>query len=227
MRRFSDSGVIESGMTGSPADRALRRAERINRRGLREKALGRHAAARRSYVRALRLVRRWAPDDRDALAVLHHNLGGIEYAAGNRTAAEAWARAGIALRLTAPADPERLACDMIALAAIVDCRLREDEAEALCLAGLQLLGSRAEPDAFEVGVALNGLGVQYVRRGHVTAAVRLLDRATRLKQSVLAQGHPSLVLTQRNLAHACALQGTRVPASCARDAGPFAVWERR
>ncbi|HEX6643966.1 MAG TPA: tetratricopeptide repeat protein [Gemmatimonadales bacterium] len=186
---------------------ALRRAERINRQGLRNKAEGRHAEARRNYRRALRLVRTWAPDDRDALAVLHHNLGGIEYVAGNWAAGEAWARAGLAIRLAGPAEPGRVACDLIALAAIIDCQRRHDEAEALYLAGLRLLRNAVRPDAFELGVALDGLGVQYARRGHPDAAVRLLERAAHLKRSVLVRGHPSLTLTETNLARARTLAG--------------------
>ena len=183
---------------GEPA--ALRRALHWNARGLRYKAAGRYHAARRCYRRALRML--WDAGRRDGndLATLFHNLGGIAHALGEFVAGEAVARAGLRLRLAGPADAEMVAKDLIALAALLDGQRRFDEAEQLYLIGLSTLRRVPRRNEFEVAVALGGLGCQYAERGHLAAAVRLLARAAELKERCLTAGHPSLLLTQRNLA---------------------------
>jgi tetratricopeptide (TPR) repeat protein len=174
-------------------------AAALNERGLRFKASGRFGDARRCYARALQLLRLESPPDHDALAAVHHNLGGIDFAIGAYASGEIVARKGITLRLQGPAQPEAVAADLIALAALVDAQGRFDEGERLYVAGLGLLRSAPDRNRTDIAVALNGLGVQYARRGHVRAAARLLSQSLALKRADHAPVHPSVLLTQRNL----------------------------
>ncbi|HEU4828806.1 MAG TPA: tetratricopeptide repeat protein [Gemmatimonadales bacterium] len=190
---------------------SLLQAAELNRRGLRYKAAGRFSEARRCYERALELLRLMVPADTDALATIHHNLGGIDHAVGAFASGELTARKGIALRLSQAVHPRILAADLIALAALVDGQNRFDEGERLYLAGLTLLRLEPKPDRVEIAVALNGLGVQYARRGRHRAAIRLLRRSARIKREEMGPTHPSLALTIRNLA----LAGQRRPAASA------------
>ena len=139
------------------------------------------------------------PTDNDALATVYHNLGGIDYMLGAFASGERKARAGIALRLSGPVSADALASDLIALAALIDGQQRFDEGERLYRAGLALLRLAPKPDRAEIAVALNGLGVQYARRGRHRAAIRLLRRSAAIKREVLGPLHPSLALTVRNL----------------------------
>ena len=179
---------------------ALRRAAELNDRGLRNKAAGRFCEARRCYERARELLLIAVPSDQDALATIHHNLGGIDYALGAFASGEVMAREGIALRLGCRSRPRTLAADLIALAALVDAQDRSEEGERLYLAGLTLLRLEPMADRSEIAVALNGLGVLYARRGRQRAAIRRLRRSARIKREVLGAAHPSLELTIRNLA---------------------------
>lgn len=193
------------------SDDPARAAAELNDRGLRHRSSGRCGDTRRCYAQALELLRMAAPPDHDALAAVHHNLGGIDFAIGAYASGEIVAREGIALRLRSAARSDALAADLIALAALVDAQGRLDEGERLYLAGLGLLRAAPSVNRAEVAVALNGLGVQYARRGHGRAAARLLSRAAAIKRTVHEPGHPSLALTLRNLARltqACARVGS-------------------
>lgn len=185
-------------MTHGPAE-PVRAAAELNDRGLRFRWSGRYGDARRCYAQALEVLRMAAPPDHDALAAVHHNLGGVAFAIGAYASGELVAREGIMLRLRSPARSDALAADLIALAALVDAQGRLDEGERLYVAGLGLLRAAFPANRALIAVALNGLGVQYARRGHGRAAVRLLDRAAAIKSAVHAPGHPSLALTLRNL----------------------------
>ena len=191
---------------------ALRHAAELNDRGLRYKAAGRYCEARRCYERARALLLLTIPPDHDALATIHHNLGGIDYALGAFASGELTARKGIALRLGQRSSSRMLASDLIALAALVDAQDRSEEGERLYLAGLTLLRLEPVPDRAEIAVALNGLGVLYARRGRRRAAIRRLRRSARIKRELLGPAHPSLVLTIRNLAVVTGRRAGRVPA---------------
>lgn len=181
---------------------ALAAAARLNAQGIRDKAAADYDAAEPRYRRALALVQEAAPDDRDAVATIHHNLAGLDHARGEHRRGETAARHGIEVRLRGRADAAAVAADLIALAALVQGQRRFEESERLYLAGLELLRLVPSPDHFEIAVALGGLGVQYSLCGRHREAIRLLKRSVALKAAVLPPGHPSLELALRNLAGA-------------------------
>lgn len=176
-------------------------AERLNAAGLRCKAVGRYREGRACYERALALLGGPAGADREAIATIYHNLGGIEHARGNYADAEVLARRGLELRRSAPdARPRDLAADIIALAAILDGLHRDEEAEALYLEGIRLLRRTADRDRLELAVACNGLGALRVRQGRLAQGEALLEHAAALKRGILGAEHPDLAITLNNLA---------------------------
>jgi tetratricopeptide (TPR) repeat protein len=173
----------------------------LNRQGLRCKDLAQHDEARAYYERALVILEQ-SPTRREGdVATLYHNLGGIEHARRDFVAAEAFARRGLALRRVLN-DDDALAADLVALGAILDGQQKFDEAETLYLEGLAILERSPARNRGEIAVALNNLGAQYLVRGRVTEALRLLTRALRLKLEYLDTRHPDVAVTLNNLAEA-------------------------
>src|SRR5207237_486877 len=96
--------------------------------------------------------------ERDALATLYHNLGGIEHARGRYAAGEPHARRSVALREAARGpDDVAVAADVAALAALVEGRGRLDEAAALYGRALAIFRRKLGPRSAEVALDLAGL----------------------------------------------------------------------
>lgn len=179
----------------------LGQAAALNAQGLRCKQLGQYDAARVHYERALALLESAADPDAAAIATVYHNLGGIEHARGNHLAGERLARRGLAVRLGLPvADPEGVAADQIALAALLDGQGRYDEASALYAAALECLEHSPLDVAHDIASALHNLGTRYAERGELGQAEDLLRRAAALKRGALGVTHHDLAGTLRNLA---------------------------
>lgn len=177
------------------------RAAALNADGLRHKAAGRYVKARGCYLRALRLVGGLAGRDRDAVATLCHNLGGIEHARGSYRAAEVWARRGLRIRTRLPdLDPVAVAADRAALAAILDGLQRYEEAERLYRGALQTYENPMTPSPLEVVHVLGNLGAQSALRGRWQEAVELLEESARRKRRLPGAPHPDLGVTLHNLA---------------------------
>jgi len=186
----------------------------LNELGLLCKDLGRWDEAHAHYQRAMALLDQNPAADPDDLAVLWHNLGGIAHARGDFAAGEAAARRGIAIREAAGSRTRLLAADRAALAAILDGLERHDEAERLYRDAIAEF-EREPMDPLELGVALGGLGAQYVRRRRAGEAVPLLARAVELKRQALGSRHPDTALTLHNLAVARDRSGDAAGAAAA------------
>jgi len=164
------------------------------------KSQGRFADAIRLYRRALKIV---APSgDDEALATLHHNLGGIEHARGRFAAGEPHARRSVALRERAlgPHHVE-VAADVAALAALVDGAGRLDEAAALYQRALVVFSQKLGPRSLEAGLTLAGLADVQQKQGSPAPAERLYLRSLAILERVLGGRHPDVALTLNNLAH--------------------------
>lgn len=198
----------------------------LNAQGLACKDLGRYDEARVLYLRALGLAGRVPYPSIDTLATLLHNLGGIEHAAGRFAEGEPHARRGLAIRRSiAGAESHEVACDMIALAAILDGLEQYDEAERLYLDGLAVLERSPDEYAIDIAVALNDLGAQYQRRDRLVEAEALLERAVALKSAALGRTHPAVAVSLNNLAVTCHRQSDR-RRGAALHSEALAIFER-
>ena len=192
----------------------LDRVAALNAEGLRCKELGEYDAGRARYERALALLESAPDPDPAAVATLYHNLGGIEHARGDHVAGERWARRGLALRLDLPvADPDAVAADQIALAALLDGQARHDEASPLYAAALTRLGVSPHEVAHDIASALHNLGTRHAQRGELDQAEDLLRRAATLKRRALGDTHCELAGTLQNLGVVLARRGDAVGAA--------------
>jgi tetratricopeptide (TPR) repeat protein len=187
----------------------------LNAQGLRCKVQARYDEGRAHYERALALLAEDASPDWEALATLWHNLAGIEHARGDYAAAEALARRGLAIRADPwAADPQALASDLAALAAILDGTGACEEAEALHLEALEKL-ARVPAAGADIALAIGNVGAHFARRGYYGAAVDLLRCATALQRETLGPDSPDVGITLNNLGVARARQGHFASAAAA------------
>jgi len=179
-----------------PRDRYL--AGVFNDLGVLRKAQGRYDEALAFYQRALPLVPR---GDRQALATLAHNLGGIEHARGNFARAEPHARRSVTLRTAlVGAKHPAVAADVAALAAIVEARGRLPEAAALYRRALAVFSRVLGPRSLEVGLNLACLAAVEQRREAPRRARSLYTRALAIQERVLGRHHADVAMTVNNLA---------------------------
>jgi tetratricopeptide (TPR) repeat protein len=179
-----------------PRDRYM--AGVFNDFGVLRKAQGRYDEALAFYRRALPLVPR---DDRQALATLAHNLGGIEHARGNFGRAEPHARRSVRLRTAlVGANHPAAAADVAALAAIVEARGRLAEAAGLYRRALAVFSRVLGPESLEVGLNLACLAAIEQRRGARRRARSLYTRALAIQERVLGRQHADVAMTVNNLA---------------------------
>ena len=179
-----------------PRDRYI--AGVLNDLGVLRKAQGRYDEAFAFYRRALPLVPR---GDRQALATLAHNLGGIQHARGNFARAEPHARRSVRLRtaLVGAGHPS-VAADVAALAAIVEARGRLAEAAALYRRALAVFVRVLGPQSLEVGLNLACLAAVEQRRQAPARARSLYARALAIQERVLGRHHADVAMTVNNLA---------------------------
>jgi tetratricopeptide (TPR) repeat protein len=176
------------------------RAGLLNNWGMLRKYQGRFAEAIRLYQRALRIVR--ANRDREALANLYHNLGGIEHARGRFAAGVPHARRSVALRQsTRGRNHPLVAADLAALAALLDGAERRDEAATVYQRALAIFRRRLGPHSSEMALALAGLADLRQKQGQLATAERLYRRSLAILESILGSDHPDVALTLHNLAH--------------------------
>jgi tetratricopeptide (TPR) repeat protein len=175
----------------------------LNNLGVLRKYQGRFDEAVVFYRRALPMLkadgRRSA--DRNALATLYHNLGGIEHARGRYAAGEPHARRSVKLR-EAQMGPQHVtvAADLAALAAIVEGRGRLAEAAALYQRALTIFRRKLGPRSAEVALDLAGLASVRQAQGRVAEGRRLYARALVLQEKVFGRNHPEVAMTLNNLA---------------------------
>jgi tetratricopeptide (TPR) repeat protein len=171
----------------------------LNNLGVLRKYQGRFAQAAAFYKRARPLLEK--AGDREALATLFHNLGGIDHARERYAAGEPHARRSVQLR-EAVLGPNHVtvAADVAALAAIVEGRGRLAEASALYERALRIFRRRLGPGSAEVALNLSSLAVLRQKQGRLAEAQRLFQDAVRLQERVFGPGHPEVAMTLNNFA---------------------------
>ena len=174
------------------------------------KYLGRFALANRMYERALGLILSSGDslDQREALATLYHNLGGIAHAQGRFGLALRHAQRGIEIRKTIrPRDALSLAADEAALAAILADSGRKSQAAATYLRSLRTSRRRLGARHYEVGAAMANLGALYLRMARLQDAERSLRLGVSILEEALGRNHPRAASALNNLAVVCARRG--------------------
>jgi tetratricopeptide (TPR) repeat protein len=177
---------------------AARSAAADNALGVVYKDTGRYELAAARYASALHAA---GPADRDLRASIHHNLAGLAHARGEFAAAEAPARAALALREEerGPHAPQT-AADAAVLGAVLVALRRFDEAERHLRRAYAIWTGRFGPDHYEAGVCLHTLGVLEHRRGRSELALPVLMEALRIKATALGTRHPDVAAVLNNLA---------------------------
>jgi len=178
----------------------------LNNLGVLRKYQGRYPEAVRFYKRALPLLK--AAGDREALATLYHNLGGIEHARGRFARAEGPARRAVELRTRARgANHVEVAADVAALAAVVEGRGRVEEAARLYGRALAIFTKVLGPRSYEVGVNLAGLAGVRQAQGRLGVAERLYRESLGIHERLFGAGHVEVAITLNNLALVLADRG--------------------
>ncbi len=175
----------------------------LNDFGVLCKYTGRFADAARMYQRALKLARGLdeAANQKDFIATIYHNLGGIAYARRRYAQGLRYARRGVQLRKKIrPRDPVSLAADEAALATILSELGRNSEAVKLYLRALRVFRSRLGYRHYEVGSVLTNLGAVYWRMARPFAAERALRCGVLILEKALGRQHPRTARALRNLA---------------------------
>lgn len=166
------------------------------------KATGQYREARTLYQQALSALLDGPAGERSHdVAVLYHNLAGIDLVLDDPTRAADWARRGLAIRraLVGPEHPSVL-LDEGNLAPILITLGELDEAELLLTHLLDRFVALCGPDDYEVAVTLTNLGGLAAHRGRWASAGEHLRRAVQIKIGLLGTANPDLIRTLINLA---------------------------
>lgn len=196
-------------------ERALALAEQVcgplevaiicNNLAVAHKYTGRLAEAARLY---LPLLEQTLGPEHPEIAVLYHNLGGLEHARGRFATGEPLARRSVEIRerTLGPNHPD-VAADIAALAAILDGQGRYDESEPLYRRALEIFEREYGPEHYEIAVNLNNLAALKYTQGHLDEAEQLYRRSLVIKEKLLTAEHPDVGVTLNNLAVLCKAQG--------------------
>jgi tetratricopeptide (TPR) repeat protein len=160
---------------------------------------GNFAEGERIYQRALALAA--ASDNREQVATIYHNIGGIAHAQGHFTEGEAPARRAWEIRreLRGDDDPITLA-DACALAGVLDGLERYEESERIYRHAISVFESIYGPEHLEVAYNLNNLAAVRQALGDQDEASGMYERALAIKRKVLGDTHPDTALTACNYA---------------------------
>jgi len=177
----------------------------LNELGIVGKYAGDFPTAEAAYRRALDIEERRGARGGANAASLLHNLAGLAHARGDAETALRLAHQGIEIRaaLACP-DPQGLAADRAALAAILVDLRRFGEARSVLDETL-----RGGVPRYDTAVALHNLGSARFREGHPGRAAVLLRRALVLKRAELGADHPDLAVTLHNLGRCLEALGWR------------------
>jgi tetratricopeptide (TPR) repeat protein len=161
---------------------------------------GRFGDAELAYRRALAVIERAADVDREDLAAVFHNLGGLAHARGDFEAAEPLARRAVEIR-SSVVGPGAVATllDRSAHAATLHAVGRSAEAEASIRDLLGDLEAALGADHPEVAVALNNLAAIVQRRGELAEAESLYRRVIAIKEARLGADALPLAIPLNNL----------------------------
>lgn len=157
--------------------------------------LARFVDAGMLYQRALRIAEGGHGRGHLEVATIYHNLGALEYAAGNWLRGEPFLRKAARLRKRAlgPRHP-LVAIDLSALGALLDRQGRHDEAAPLHARALSILEHGCAPDDPFLADVLGNMAVGQRARGRSAQAEALFRRALEVRQSALGPGHPQVAL---------------------------------
>lgn len=172
-----------------------------NQLGILGKTTGEYAEARRHYLRALPIVRRFPRNSHVELADLYHNLGGLEHARGRHRQGEPLARRSVQLRARRHgANAIVTWLDRTAHAALLHGLGRYRDAEQLYRKVLPRFQHHFGPGHFEIAMTRNNLGCALAAQGRITDARKQLKAALRLFSRLLGSRHPTTRATRGSLA---------------------------
>lgn len=157
---------------------------------------GRFDSAETLYHRALAIAE--ARRDRQLVAAVCHDLGGLAHARGDHAAGVAWARRSVAER-EALDDPIGLAVDRGALGALLLGAGDLEEAGRLLHAARETLAAHLGDRHQDVAVVDDNLAVLALAEGDLSAAERRARSALAVKEDNLGADHPELAVTLTTL----------------------------
>ena len=185
----------------------------LNDLGVLWKARGWFEAARAAYRTALPIFLCARPADRDTIATLYHNLGGIEHASGRYATAERLARRGLSIRRRLPgSNILAIAADEAALAVILMDRRKLGASDRLSRHALAAFRRQLGPRHYEIGMLLASRAVLHQVRGHTGAASRCYVRSLEILEAAIGRSHPDVAVTIGHFAVLRAAQGRHVEA---------------
>ncbi|OBC15499.1 hypothetical protein A5784_28585 [Mycobacterium sp. 852013-50091_SCH5140682] len=178
-----------------------------NLRGVTAKYRGQFDDAATHYER-VRIVLDVDPvADKQALAVLLHNLGGLDHARGRVVDGLVHAQRGLGLRIDAVGeDHPDVACDLTAIGALHHDSGDPTAAVSCHRRALRIFENALGAEHYEVGMTCANLAVSTAATDSAEAR-RLYERALRILQSTLGPTHPDVALVQHNLAVLLAGEG--------------------
>lgn len=160
------------------------------------KYTGRFDEAEQLYRRALAIAEDC--DERQLVATICHNLGGLAHARGDHAGGIPWARRSVREREPLD-DPVGLAADRGALAGLLIDAGQLDEARQLLDAACHVFVERLGEDHHEVAVVDGNLAAVALARDDLAAAERHARAALGVKERHLGRDHPELAVTLTTL----------------------------
>jgi tetratricopeptide (TPR) repeat protein len=172
-----------------------------NLRGIIGKYTGRFEDAEAHYMRVRAALEAQPDIDEQALAVLLHNLGGLEHARGRFADGLTYALRGLDLRIKAVgAHHPDVARDLNAVAALHQDAGEDAAAAAAARQALEIFEDTLGADHYEVGMTCANLAVSTAAAGDTIEARLLYLRALSILASHLGADHPDVAHVQRNFA---------------------------
>jgi tetratricopeptide (TPR) repeat protein len=192
----------------------LEAAIALNMLGMWCKFTGNFDLGRRCYLLSRRILAKQFGKDHLNVAAIYHNLGGLEHERGDYRRAERYARASVQIRIQHEGEHSPgYAADAGALATILACLGKLEEASRLLQAVLAIWHREYGPEHYEVAVTLHNLAAIEAKRNELDAAEANYRESERLKALNLGEHHPDLALTRHNLAVLLYSMGKRGEAS--------------
>jgi tetratricopeptide (TPR) repeat protein len=177
------------------------RAAVLNQLGILAKAMGEYRDAKRYYLTALPIVRRYPRNRYVELADLYHNLGGLAHACGDHASGEPFARRAVRLRTRRHGAQAIVTwLDRTAHAALLDGLGQFDRSEGVYRAALPILRRHFGPRHYEIALTLNNLGCACAAQAKHTEALGYLRQSLVLKQRLYGPRHVEAAIARNNLA---------------------------
>jgi tetratricopeptide (TPR) repeat protein len=203
--RLAAALIVASGVLAPDHDSVL---SIHNMRGVTAKYAGHFDDAEEHYRRIRTALDVEPVADKQALAVLLHNLGGLAHSQGRVVEGLAHARRGLEFRIDADGEnhPD-VARDLNAIGALHHDAGDTAAAYTAYLRALRIFEDTLGVDHYEVGMTCANLAVTSSATGDTTAARQFYERGLRILQSTLGAAHPDAALVKHNFAVLLADQG--------------------